>query len=473
VRLFHLPGRRRRSARSPAALDPQQLPALTSTSGPPGALDHDAEFPRFQVTAGDQLARNDRFGQLRLKLRSAFTPSHPIVDRRMFAGRKEIVGQIIRSLEDQRLHTVVYGDRGIGKTSLLHVVAQAAHEARYLVIFVSIGANSDFDEVFRYVASKLPLLYHEDYGPTSEEAERAETFADILPPGPISVRLASELSGRLTGTRVLIFIDEFDRSLSIELQRNVAEFVKNLSDRQARAQLVIAGVADNLTDMLAEIPSIRRNICPIDVPRMSSDEVRQLVRRGEFVSGLSFDAEVVETIATVSNGLPYLASLLSQHMGLVALHDGRTRVELKDAPAAMRVVVDELRHQLTLRAQAQIEHLQPEAETILGQVAGQASIANAAFSLASVDTFFPAEATGQLCRRLLAAMSADGGLLQVWDNEFGRHYRFADPNAAQFLWLTAERRRLEREVGNASREPSSEGREYKGPAPAVARVQFK
>ena len=48
-----------------------------------------AAFPRFQSTAGDQLSPrlNDRFAAARIKLRGAFTPSQPITDKRMFAGR--------------------------------------------------------------------------------------------------------------------------------------------------------------------------------------------------------------------------------------------------------------------------------------------------------------------------------------------------------------------------------------------------
>ena len=87
-----------------------------------------AAFPRFQSTAGDQLSPrlNDRFAAARIKLRSAFTPSQPITDKRMFAGRIDVLTTLIRSLEDQRVHVIMYGERGIGKTSLVHVLTQAA-----------------------------------------------------------------------------------------------------------------------------------------------------------------------------------------------------------------------------------------------------------------------------------------------------------------------------------------------------------
>ena len=65
--------------------------------------------------------------------RTAFTPSQPVVERRLFAGRTGTLTTLIRAIEDERLHVIVYGERGIGKTSLMHVLAEAARDARYLV----------------------------------------------------------------------------------------------------------------------------------------------------------------------------------------------------------------------------------------------------------------------------------------------------------------------------------------------------
>ena len=105
-----------------------------------------SSFPKFHFTAGDHVdsRQADQFLNIRVKLRQAFTPSQPITDRRMFAGRTQTLAHLIRAIEDQRVHTVIYGERGIGKTSMLHVLAEAAREARYLVIYVSCGAGSSF-----------------------------------------------------------------------------------------------------------------------------------------------------------------------------------------------------------------------------------------------------------------------------------------------------------------------------------------
>ena len=75
-------------------------------------------------------------------------------------------------------------------------------------------------------------------------------MADLLPAGPLSPRLVADLFAKLTGTRLLVVLDEFDVCESPDFRRNIAELIKNLSDRSIRTQLVIAGVAADLTELV-------------------------------------------------------------------------------------------------------------------------------------------------------------------------------------------------------------------------------
>jgi len=96
----------------------------------PAGQDDVDSLPRFLATAGDQADFTDAFSAVRARLRKAYTPAQPVTNRRMYSGRARILGSVIRAVEDQRLHTVIYGERGLGKTSTLLVLAQTAREAR-------------------------------------------------------------------------------------------------------------------------------------------------------------------------------------------------------------------------------------------------------------------------------------------------------------------------------------------------------
>src|SRR3546814_347667 len=208
------------------------------------------------------------------------------------------------------LHVVIYGERGIGKTSLMHVLADTARAARYMVVYDSCGADTRFDTMFRSILSRIPLIYHKDTPPNSSEAEKGLTFDSRLPNGPVSAREASDLLTGVTGTRLLIILDEYDRVEDSGFRRQTAELIKNLSDRMAAVHVLIAGVAEDLDGLIDYIPSIRRNIAAIEVPAMTTPEVEEILRIGSETSGMTFADGSAERIANYAGGSPYVARLI-------------------------------------------------------------------------------------------------------------------------------------------------------------------
>ena len=405
-------------------------------------------FPRFHSTAGDQFdARGaDRFDTSRVKLREAYTPAQPIVDRRMFAGRTRVLTRLIRSLEDEHLHTLVYGERGLGKTSLLHVLTQVAREARYLVVYVTCGASSNFDDTMRTVAENIPLLYHVDYGPTTPEAERGDSFATLVGSDAITVRGASDLLGKVTGTRVLIVLDEFDRAELSDFRRSIAELLKSLSDRAVRVQFVIAGVAANFNELVTNVPAIQRNISAMHVPKMSPAEVRELIQKGEPITGIVFNENAVEAIVSQSIGFPFLASLLSHRAGLNAIDRGSDTVTFEDVAAATTDSVDDAYTRLSRRSQLDIEkRLQAGYLGALGALAGVAQSIGGAFSFADITPLHADPADIAAARGLLDRLGENDVLLETLEDEFGKTYRFREFSVPTYLWLLAAREKsLER-----------------------------
>ena len=363
----------------------------------------------------------------------------------MFAGRTEVLTNLIRAIEHQRLHAVIYGERGIGKTSLVHVFAQAARDARYLVVYVPCGADSDLNEMFRALATEVPLLFHSDYGPTSPEAERGASLADILPGGPVTARLASDILVKITGTRLLVLLDEFDRTESKQFRMNIAELLKNLSDRSVRVQVVIAGVASNLTELIEYVPSIQRNIFAIQVPKMTAAEVRHLVKNGEDFSGLRFDETAIRYVVTIANGFPYLASLLSHHAGLAALDKGQMTVSVAEVSLAVTDILAEIKGRISKRSQTQIETAVREgAHKFIGPIAGVALSTGGEFNKDDMGTLFAGAESLARCEKLIEHLAAAGVLIEAREHESQRFYRFLEESVPSYLWIfTAQARFVE------------------------------
>jgi Cdc6-like AAA superfamily ATPase len=408
------------------------------------AFAEEQTFPRFQTTAGDQVDPRvtDRFAISRAKVRRAFTPAQPITDRRMFAGRTKVMTTLMRSIEDQRLHTVIYGERGIGKTSVLQVLAKAAIEARYLVVYITCGAQSDFDSTFRNIATHIPLMYHADYGPTTVEGERGDTLASILGPDPVSVSFASDMLSRIEGTRVLVILDEYDRTQSEEFRRAVAELLKSLSDQAVRVQVLIAGVAANLTELVANVPSIQRNVFAMRIPKMTGEEVRNIIRKGEAVSDLRFDEDAVELVVNNCMGFPYLASLISHRAALVAMDDGRLTVGADDVAAATNEALEEFRARISRRSLLQIEALMAQGHRdTLSVLAAAAQSTGGWFRLEDIADPHADNAAIDDIRAAAERFAAQNRLIEVGDDGFARGFRFAEPTVPVYLWLMTARSR--------------------------------
>ncbi|WEK44104.1 MAG: ATP-binding protein [Candidatus Sphingomonas colombiensis] len=387
-------------------------------------------LPRFRSSASDigRATRGERNpNQARLKLQQAFTPSQPVQDAKRFAGRKETLAAVIRAVEEQHLHTVIFGDRGMGKTSLLHVFSRLAREARYIVRYTSCSETSEFDPVFRACAADIPLLYHSDFDPTSEAAERGGTLADLLPEPPVTPVQLGEIFARVSGTRVLIVLDEFDRAHSAEFKRSIAELIKSLSDQSARVQIVIAGVAANLSELLEHIPSIRRNVIGIPVTSMNEDEVRELLRIGETASGLTFEESARRTVIEAAQGSPYVAGLIAQYAASSTLDRELEEVELHDVRVAIERVMQESKVRLSPRSQFHLNLLlSMTTPAAMGPIAQEGL---RTFGLVN------AAAAGDGDRAALIAHAVEARVL-VPDNSHGAdNFRFADDSVALYLWL--------------------------------------
>ncbi len=421
---------RAESAQAPVALPPTREAQRRTP---------DRGLPRFNTTASDQISgRGDALQAKRAKLRHAFTPSQPIGDRRMFAGREATLRTVISAIEDQRLHLVLYGDRGIGKTSLLHMLAQAATEARYIVIYTSCGADADFDDTFRSAAAEIPVRFHSGFAPTAEQAEQGSTLFDLLPEERLSPRQFADMCARLTGTRVLIVLDEFDRCENPEFRRDVAELIKNLSDRLGRVQLVLAGVAADLTQLVLHIPSIRRNIFALRVPKMSDAEALQIVSNGERESDLNFDNGARELIVAVSRGSPYLTNLLCFHASQTALLDGRDSVKAADVADAIENAHAEFESRLSKSVRAKLRRLKTADH--------QANLKAAARTALSVDGPFDLSEFSEInqterpaAARVVETLVAEGLLVSAESEDGDERFEFIEEILPTYLWISAAR----------------------------------
>lgn len=202
-------------------------------------------------------------------------------------------------------------------------------------------------------------------------------------------------------------------------------------------------MAADLTELVQHIPSIRRNIFALQVPKMSAAEISHLVENGEEISGMSFDKVALDYIVFVANGSPYFASLLSHHAGLAAIDNARASVTIEDVSMAVDQALNEFRGRISKHSQSQIDQAAKSGvRHVLGVMAGAALFNSGRFDARDVDALYPSAANAATFKATIEELASKHILLEVNEDEYGRGYRFAEEAVLPYLWILAAQKRF-------------------------------
>lgn len=287
---------------------------------------------------GDGIRGNERIQTL---IRDVFAPTTPVIAKDFLASRVDELERIISSIEDERAHVIVYGHRGWGKTSLVNTVAQIAEEAGYLVVRSSCGAHANYSDMFRAFLADVPLLYDRDIVTRHSASEHNKGFDTLLPEGTFTAKELTDVMTRVSTTRVIMLLDEYDRIKSEDFKLAITETIKNFSDRAVRTQLLLVGVADTMEELIGLNPSIRRNVSGLQLRLLSDDDVDAMIRIGEEKTGLRFHSLARDLILNLSRNTPYNVRMLCLYASQNAVSLDSGFVTRQDVMSAAKRVIRE------------------------------------------------------------------------------------------------------------------------------------
>jgi len=266
------------------------------------------------------------------QVNQAFTPGAPIDSRDLFAGRKREVEKLISTVFQRGQHAVLFGERGVGKTSLANTLFDflvLMGEFKYQRARINCAEGMDFESIWRLIFRQLS---------TKIDGEDVE-LDNTLPGNPNSENVR-EVFQAMDDPSIVI-IDELDRINTTATQTALADTVKTLSDNSINTTLIMVGVADSLDQLIAEHRSIERAIKQIPMPRMSKSELIEIVNKGlSHCPELAIDPSVRDRIADYSQGLPSYTHLLSREAALNVARHHRTYVIMPDLEYAIKEAVD-------------------------------------------------------------------------------------------------------------------------------------
>ncbi|ROP45968.1 ATP-binding protein [Pseudokineococcus lusitanus] len=275
----------------------------------------------------------------RRTLFSVFSPSAPVDRREVFAGRLEQLATLREVVFQRGQHAVIYGERGVGKTSLARVSRDVATAEQMFTAHVTCDGGDSYASMWTKVLSEIHFTIEGTEG-GEEGSSTALAYASEMS-GAIdsnTLRMVFTALGRVAPT--VVFIDEFDVITSAEVRQRTAETIKMLSDQGVNVTVVLVGVAEDVTGLISAHESINRNIVQVPMPRMIVSERLDIIRTGLSTAEMSIDDSAAQRIALLSQGLPHFVHSLAQKAALAALNAGRDRVEDGDVSVAISQALD-------------------------------------------------------------------------------------------------------------------------------------
>lgn len=277
--------------------------------------------------------------KLRDRLSDVFKPGKAIDQYKLFAGRPQQINEITNAIRQPGRHAILFGERGVGKTSLARVLHEILM-AKGIHATTSEPINCDFSDNFT-------TLWHKTLRKLPVEGRRADgtvdpnvhSLADLLPPEYVTPNDVRTALDALVGASVIV-IDEVNRLQDHDTKILLADTVKILSDASVDTTLILIGVGDTVDELIAEHISIERSIVQVRMPRMKRSELILIIDVGLEKIGMGIDLTSKDMIARLSQRLPYYTHYLGLYSGYSAIDAGRTFIEIQDVMNACGGVIE-------------------------------------------------------------------------------------------------------------------------------------
>lgn len=298
-------------------------------------------------------------------IENAFLPAREITDSKIFAGRVTAVENAFRALISEGANLAIYGNKGIGKSSLARQIIKIAngenellkkhdisHEGRldFLAVYLACGGIQDIPSLLstlltsnqclgdwiydipkakRVIESIQPEISAAVFTLSGEKktekiSEKAISEHEIM---TVFTNVADEIAkSGIARDGLLIVADEFDQ---ITNRSGFATFLKSLATNVPSVRFCLVGVANDIQTLMKEHSSADRLFAGamIDLPPMDPNELNEIIDNAEksIKSTITFDTSARNSLVDFAKGHPYMIHLIGK-FALRAAHVNQVKI---------------------------------------------------------------------------------------------------------------------------------------------------
>jgi Cdc6-like AAA superfamily ATPase len=272
---------------------------------------------------------------LRFEITNLFDGA-PIDEEDLFAGRSPEVAKILESVLTKSKHVVLYGERGVGKTSLSNVFWKRYNTTlrSFIVARVQAGPHDSFSSLWIRALDEMKSV-----GVANGKANYVDFETQFEEITPSQVRRELQRCG--ANALPIIIIDEYNEVEDADARRLTANLIKELYDFSVTTTVILVGVAENVSDLITGHTSLDRALVQVPLHRMSDSELKEIIQKRANRTAISFSGDAMWTIITLSRGLPYFTQTLAKHAALNSIEKRRIVVNNDDVEASMQSFIDD------------------------------------------------------------------------------------------------------------------------------------
>jgi Cdc6-like AAA superfamily ATPase len=376
--------------------------------------------------------KREDWDALRFEAGHLFTPSTPIAGAEFFSGRKKEIGQLFEAIAERGRHAIVYGERGVGKTSLCQVVPLMLPRAIRRVCHIRKAADpsDNFTSIWRKVFRDIRIATETNGRESTINVGDQYAAREITPDDVLR-----ELANFNQNDVPIIVVDEFNEITEPATSLLMANTIKALSDEGVNATVVIVGVADNVNELIAGHESISRCCEEILMPRMRQEELRHVIETRVANLAMEIEGNAKWKIINLSKGLPTFVHGLGKYSCYAAIDRRRMTIAEGDTDRAIDTLLESSQQSLKQAFEKAVKSNQPAAKF-------REVITACALAKADESGFFTQTAVrGPLSQMLGRSVEIGhlrpqlhelieekrGKVIQRIGEERGYRYRFSDP----------------------------------------------
>ncbi|OQW92147.1 MAG: hypothetical protein BWK78_02540 [Thiotrichaceae bacterium IS1] len=236
-----------------------------------------------------------------------YVAGNPVGDSPAFVGRADVLQEVLRVLRHSRENAMVlYGQRRIGKTSVLQeLAAKLPKEGKYRPVYFDLQdkVRWPLEKVLKELAKNISEVLNQNQPNLDADPETA--FRQIW--------LPQWLGALPADTLLVLLFDEFDVLVDVESKHTSEAFfryLRQLLNNDSQPLKFVFVIGRNIDDLTTIAQSLFKGTSSKRVSLLSQEDTIKLARLSEDNNTLQWSKAAIENIWQLTNGHPFLTQRL-------------------------------------------------------------------------------------------------------------------------------------------------------------------